>query len=72
MNRATAKILVDELVSDVADVVGTDPRRDVCIWWRGRLSVVADTVKAVADDVDLRKVEAALDALIEAEEMGIE
>jgi len=68
MNRATAQTIIDDLISDVADVLKSDPRRELCVWWRGRLSGVVDTVKAAADEIDSQKADEALDALREAEE----
>lgn len=70
MNVGTAKAIIDDLISDISDVLATEPRKELCIWWRGRLSGVTDTVTAVADEVDLQRANLALEALYEAEEMA--
>ena len=68
MNKETAQILINDLISDVDDVVLSDPRREVCIWWRGRLSGVVETIVSLVDDLDLDGVENALVSLYEAED----
>ena len=68
MNSDTAKQIIDDLIDDVSDVLKSDPNKTTLTWWRGRLSGVTDTVKAVAEEVDLQKANLALDALYEAEE----
>lgn len=70
MNNETAKTIISDLVSDISDVLRSEPKKELCIWWRGRLSGVVDTVKAVADEIDLQHADQALDALQEAEEMA--
>ena len=69
MNNATAQQLIDELVADIGSVISNDPAKTTCVWWRGHLSGVVDTVRAVteAGGIDLQRADAALEALLEAE-----
>jgi len=72
VNNATAQQLIDELVADIASVISNDPAKTTCVWWRGHLSGVVGTVRAVteADEIDLQRADAALEALLEAESAG--
>lgn len=70
MNSETAKTIINDLVSDVSDVLRSEPSKELCIWWRGRISGITDAVKAVDDEIDLQHADQALAALTEAEELA--
>ncbi len=68
MNKLTCQQLLDDLVADITDTLRAEPTPDVCRWWRGRVSGVTDTARAICDGLDYSRCDAALDALYDFEE----
>ena len=62
---------VDETLSDVERMLGSNPTVDLCIWWRGRITGVGYSVKVLTDKgkLDGKRMNAAFDALHKTESL---
>ena len=69
MNKETMQAVADDLVDDIKGVISSQPKKNTCVWWRGRIDGVLDTVNAISDDVDWSQVYEALEALRETEDL---